>query len=144
MLILHYLIYLNKGTWAGFQSLHALSNPPLFYFHFNKADFIYLQLISSLDLSCLAWCSLCCSLWVSFTQDGLCAFSSSLWLNPGSADTSSLECRGLGPGVLWASRAQAGTTRLVWDSIMVSESIPDHTPCIYFCTSDCRQVGWQL
>lgn len=75
ILILHYLIYLNKGSWAGFQSHHTSSNPSLFYFHFNKADFIPLQLVDSWicpPCPSLHWVVLCRCL---FTQGRLCCLN---------------------------------------------------------------------
>lgn len=143
ILTLHYLIYLNKGSWAGFQSHHTSSNPSLFYFHFNKADFIYLQPVGSWicppcpNLHCTVLCR--CLL----LRAGCVAFIHSPWLSPGSGDTCSLECRRLGgPGAMWPLLPGQAGPRLVqgvlWDSITFSESIPDSVSSVCFCISDCK------
>lgn len=128
ILILHYLIYLNKGSWAGFQSLHASSNPSLFCFHFNKADFIYLQLVDS--WVCPPWpnphCAALCG--CLLPRVGCVAFIPSPWLSPGSSDTCSWERRALGLGALWPLLPGQAGPRLVWPGSCETEG--HHGFCI--------------
>lgn len=147
ILILHYLIYLNQGSWAGFQSHHTSSNPPLFYFHFNKADYL-LAACWQLDLSCCPnhCAGLCRCL---LLRAGCVAFIRSPWLSPGSGDTCSLECRRLGgPGAMWPLLPGQAGSRLVqwvlWASIVFPESMPDSVSSVRFFISDCKQVGQHL
>lgn len=148
-MILHYLIYLNKRSWAGFQSLHASSNPSLCYFHFNKADFVYLQFVVSWicpplpNPHCAALCK--CLL----PSPGCVTFIFSAWLSPGSGDTCSVEHRGLVPGAVWPLLPGQAGPRPIWPGSHETAWWFLHlslTMCLLCpsAISDSRQVGQQL